>query len=414
MGIISGYVGERATRSEVKPMCDETSKDRGLSDIVLRAERLTKRFDAVVAVDAVSFEVERGETLSLLGPSGCGKTTTLRLVAGLERPDEGHLTVADRQIASPDIGLFVPPENRAMGLVFQSYAVWPHMSVFENVAYPLRARRTPKREIKQRVQDMLEITGLQHLGDRQVTKLSGGQQQRVALARSLVYRPEILLLDEPLSNLDAHLRTEMRTQLKRLQAELNTTMLFVTHDQVEALYLSDRIAVMRDARIEQIGTPQEIYNHPATFFVNTFVGRNLTFPARISVSADGLVAEVGDRGRLNVSSMSSHSWRDGDLATIVIRPEQVSVHSGQAHPGLNQLVVEVFDVAYMGDRSELVLDLEGSQLIVRVPVDVDLIAGDTALLQMEPHSALAWPQNEGVEDQAIEREQSDPLTASTF
>lgn len=365
----------------------------------------------MVAVDRISFDVQRGETLSLLGPSGCGKTTTLRLVAGLERPDEGRLSLADKPLASPDIGLFVPPEKRAMGLVFQSYAVWPHMSVFENVAYPLRARRTKRRELKQRVEDMLEVTGLQHLADRRVTKLSGGQQQRVALARALVYRPEILLLDEPLSNLDTHLRTEMRTQLKRLQAELNTTMLFVTHDQVEALYLSDRIAVMKDARIEQLGTPQEIYNNPATFFVNTFVGRNLTFPARISVSGDDLLASVGDRGRLDVSSLSDHNWQEGDSAIVVVRPEQVSVHPGSSAPRPNQLLVDVFDVAYMGDRSELVLDLEGSQLIVRAPVELELAAGDKALLQMEPDSAYAWPQHEATDVQEIEG-QNHPLIVS--
>src|SRR5947207_3047248 len=247
----------------------------------VRATGLVKTFGPVVAVNDLSFEAKAGELLTLLGPSGCGKTTTLRLVAGLERPDRGEIHVGDRPLSSTESGLFVPPERRGLGMVFQSYAIWPHMTVFENVAYPLTLRHVKSSEVKQRVEQTLELVGLGALHDRPSTLLSGGQQQRVALARALVYSPDILLLDEPLSNLDAKLRNLMRVELKRLQERVSVTVLFVTHDQIEAMSLSSRLAVMNHGHIEQLGSPQDVYERPETPFVEDFLGRVVRFRGTI-------------------------------------------------------------------------------------------------------------------------------------
>src|ERR687885_785728 len=242
---------------------------------MIRIQRLEKVFEtprgAIRAVDEVHLEVGAGEFLVLLGPSGCGKTTTLRCVAGLERPDGGSIVVAGRKVSGN--GRFVPPHKRDIGMVFQSYAIWPHMSVFENVAFPLRvARGIPGADIKRRVEEALATVQLAGYEGRMATQLSGGQQQRLALARALVRQPRVLLLDEPLSNLDAKLREHMRTEVRELQRALGITTLYVTHDQAEALSMSNRIAVMERGRIMQEGTPREIYQRPATRFVADFVG----------------------------------------------------------------------------------------------------------------------------------------------
>ncbi len=233
--------------------------------------RVTKRFGAVRAVHGVDLAVQTGEFFTLLGPSGCGKTTVLRLIAGLERPEEGEIRIAGRPVASPDRGVFVPAARRQVGMVFQNFALWPHMTVVENVAFGLQARGVSPEERRTLVRQALSLLRLDDLGERFPHELSGGQQQRVALARALVTQPQVLLMDEPLSNLDANLRAAMRTELKRLHQQLGATTVYVTHDQVEALTLSDRIAVMRNGRVVQVGTPEEVYRQPATLFVAGFV-----------------------------------------------------------------------------------------------------------------------------------------------
>jgi iron(III) transport system ATP-binding protein len=238
---------------------------------MITIKQLRKTYEASVAVDCIDLEVREGEVMALLGPSGCGKTTTLQLLAGFLRPDAGEIWIADRLLSSARS--VVPPERRNMSLIFQSYAVWPHKTVAQNVAYGLQVRKLPRAEIDTRVRRMLERVKLGALAQRYPAELSGGQQQRVALARALVVEPQVLLLDEPLSNLDANLREEMRFEIRRLHDETGITMIYVTHDQAEAMVISDRIAVMNLGRVEQVGRPDEIYEMPRTRFVASFIGR---------------------------------------------------------------------------------------------------------------------------------------------
>src|SRR5499433_3913094 len=292
----------------------------------VRASGLVKTFGSVVAVNDLSFEAKAGEFLTLLGPSGCGKTTTLRLVAGLERLDRGEIQVGGRPLSSTQSGLFVPPERRGMGMVFQSYAIWPHMTVFENVAFPLQELRVPRAEIRDRVMAILGTVGLSGLHARPAPMLSGGQQQRVALARALVSNPEVLLLDEPLSNLDARLREEMRFELRDMQARLGITSIFVTHDQAEAMTLSDRIIVMRGGHIEQEGRPEDVYQRPRTPFVMDFLGRANHLPARIALDDDGRrIAIVA--GGCGVPLLDAAEWDDGAEVLLAFRPEAVRAHA---------------------------------------------------------------------------------------
>src|SRR5207244_1215688 len=249
-----------------------------------------ERHKRVLAVDHVSLDVQEGELFTLLGPSGCGKTTTLRSIAGLETPDEGEISVGGRILFASRTKMRVPANQRGLGMVFQSYAIWPHMNVFQNVAFPLqvlpRNKRPSRSELRKRVERVLAVVKLDHLASRDATALSGGQQQRLALARALVMEPALLLLDEPLSNLDAKLRERMRFELKRLQRELGITTVYVTHDQSEALALSHSIAVMNKGRIEQIGAPREIYERPVNQFVADFIGSTNFLDATVS-AADG-------------------------------------------------------------------------------------------------------------------------------
>jgi len=259
----------------------------GVGETVLTLDRVSKRFSEAAAVDSVSPSIRRGEVFTLLGPSGCGKTTTLRLVAGLEQPDAGEITLRDRVVASAARRHFVAPNQRNLGMVFQSYAVWPHMTVFENVAYPLQLRGLSKAAVREKVARVLDLVGLAGTESRPGTLLSGGQMQRLALCRALVYEPDLLLLDEPFSNLDAKLREQMRVEVKLLQRRLGITVLFVTHDQVEALSLSDRLAVMHRGRVEQVGSPRALYERPASAFVRDFLGQTVVLGGRVAAPASG-------------------------------------------------------------------------------------------------------------------------------
>jgi iron(III) transport system ATP-binding protein len=287
----------------------------------------------VFAVDDISFEVKDGELFTLLGPSGCGKTTTLRCVAGLESPDQGEIAVGDRILFSSEKRIRVPANARGLGMVFQSYAIWPHMNVQQNVAFPLqvlpRRERPSRKTIRERVERVLTAVRLDHLASRPATDLSGGQQQRLALARALVMEPPVLLLDEPLSNLDAKLREEMRFELKRLQRELGITGVYVTHDQVEALAMSNRVAVMRDGKIEQVGRPREIYEAPTSRFVADFIGTSNFIDGVVRARENGVYAIHTADGDLRVRSDAE--FPVGANVVVSARPEHIAIAAETAN-----------------------------------------------------------------------------------
>jgi len=313
---------------------------------VLEVRGITKRFGPVVAVDDLSLVVEKGEVLALLGPSGCGKTTVLRLTAGLEQPDAGQVVISGQNVTQR------PPEARGVGLVFQSYALFPHLSVAANVAYGLRFKRGVNR--KGRVQELLKLVGLAGYERRKPHQLSAGQQQRVALARALAPEPRILLLDEPLSALDAALRKDLRAELRALLKRLGMTALYVTHDQEEALALADRVAVMRDGRLEQVAPPEKLYARPQTPFVATFLGRANLWPGRVvSVDGDRAVVEVaGER-----ISAERGEAQEGDEVFLFFRPEWVQVGEGP-------FVAKIESAEYLGDRWEVRAQFRGLPLVL--------------------------------------------------
>ncbi|HXJ79683.1 MAG TPA: ABC transporter ATP-binding protein [Candidatus Methylomirabilis sp.] len=360
----------------------------------VRVAGLAKAFGRVVAVDGLTFVAKAGEFLTLLGPSGCGKTTTLRLIAGLEQPDAGDIHVGDRVVSSSATGVFVPPERRGMGMVFQSYAIWPHMTVFENVAFPLQELRVPRREIRDRVMAILDTVGLGALGDRPAPMLSGGQQQRVALARALVSKPEVLLLDEPLSNLDARLREEMRFELRDMQARLGLTSIFVTHDQAEAMTLSDRIVVMNAGRIEQEGRPEDVYQRPRTCFVMDFLGRANHLPARMARNGAGWVAMVNGNG-LGVPVDDPAPWTEGQEVVLAFRPESAEARAATAD-GDGAWIGVVRSSVYVGGHVEYVIDLGGVTVRTKGPVDPRLPRESRAQLTISPRAVRLWPASEGV------------------
>jgi iron(III) transport system ATP-binding protein len=320
----------------------------------VRVENLRKSFGKVCAVAGISFEVEKGEFVTLLGGSGCGKTTTLRIIAGLEENEVGQIILDDHVVSNPALGKFVPPEKRKIGMVFQSYAIWPHMTVFENIAFPLKVRRVPPDKIREQVCEVLTMVGLPDLGLRMASRLSGGQQQRVAIARALACNPSILLMDEPLSNLDAKLRERMRFELREMQTRLGIATLYVTHDQAEAMVLSDRIIVMNEGHIEQVGTPWEIYEHPKSEFVSDFIGMANLLEAVVAGELGGersLMKLLGNDRELTINRRISGK----DLALLLIRPENVQLGRLQDLPAENTWSLKVELAAYFGDHRQYVL-----------------------------------------------------------
>jgi spermidine/putrescine transport system ATP-binding protein len=322
----------------------------------LVVHRLVKRYSPQVAVGPISFEVAAGEFFSLLGPSGCGKTTTLRCIAGFETPSEGSIVLAGKEITG------VPAHRRDVGLVFQSYALFPHLSVFDNVAFGLRLRKLAKADIDERVGRILDLVGLAALAARYPAQLSGGQQQRVAIARSTVLEPRLLLFDEPLSNLDLKLRVQMRAELRDLQRRLGKTSIYVTHDQTEALALSDRIAVLSQGRIEQVGRPAEIYDTPATAFVADFIGSSNLIETRIVAKANGTTELRASSGlALRIGPVDEAV---GDRLLILVRPERIRLDPAP-EPGVNRIEAEVDDLTYLGEDIHLrVMPREGAALSV--------------------------------------------------
>jgi spermidine/putrescine transport system ATP-binding protein len=350
--------------------------------VAISLEGVGKRFGSVVAVHETTLDIRDGEFFSMLGPSGCGKTTTLRMIAGFETPDEGRVLLRGADVTN------VPPNQRNVNTVFQHYALFPHMSVFDNVSFGLELKKVPRGERRERVAEMLRVVQLEGMEKRKPLQLSGGQQQRVALARALVNRPAALLLDEPLGALDVKLRKQMQLELKRIQTELGTTFVYVTHDQEEALTMSDRIAVMNSGEIEQVGDPKEIYEHPRTPFVADFVGSLNAFDLRVDEVANGLaLMRVSEHERLVVPIGTSA--REGDALRVAVRPERVRIEPSNGRPPEGGSVIEgtVAELVYLGGLTQFHVETDAAGRIVSHRMD------DAVAARLEPGKrvVLSWP-----------------------
>ena len=359
----------------------------------MRLDGISKFFGSFRAVDGLSLGVLPGEIFALLGPSGCGKSTTLRQIAGLDQPDQGRIAVGDRVLFDSADGTFVPAQKRNMGMVFQSYAIWPHLSIFETVAYPLRLRRTPAAEADAAVRTILQHVGLAGLEQRRPTTLSGGQQQRVALARALVYKPDVLLLDEPFSNLDVKLREQMRVELKMLQRQVGVTVILVTHDQAEALSLSDRIAVMNAGRVEQVGDPLDLYERPATPFVRDFIGQTTKIPVEVTgIEGENVTLSVpGTPVRLASTQSRLDGVAPGARGVACIRPESIVLGDDIRAAGGNMIEATLEALLFVGDRYECFLNFGGEKLIAYAPRGARLREGQPVRLQLPKEALTLWP-----------------------
>jgi len=352
-------------------------------------EAIAKHFGPVRAVDDVSLTVADGRLLTLLGPSGCGKTTTLRMIAGLEQNDAGRIIIGDRVVSDGARGLFVPPERREIGMVFQSYAIWPHMTVAANVGYPLEVRHLPRADVRARVIDALRLMQMEHLAERPATALSGGQQQRVAIARALVFQPRVLLMDEPLSNLDAQLREQMRLEIRALQQRLAITTVYVTHDQEEAMVLSDEIAVMHEGRVLQAAAPEIMYARPASRAVAAFFGTPNLLPAKVRE-----VRREGDEMLARVDGEGWEGWcaapatvQAGDAVTVIARPEIIRLGAERPRTGIAWMGI-VRQRIFRGARNVYAIESGALRVIVDAPPDQTVREGTTVTLTVD--SAHTW------------------------
>ncbi len=365
-----------------------------LHNPMVEIEHLHKHFGPETAVEDFNLSIAEGEFVTLLGPSGCGKTTTLRCIAGLERPEAGEIRIGNEIVVSAEKDIFLFPEHRNIGMVFQSYAVWPHMTVFDNVAYGLRVRRAPSSVIKKQTNQTLELVGLHHLAQRYATKLSGGQRQRVALARAIVYQPKVILFDEPLSNLDAKLREQMRDEIVRLQKEVGITSIYVTHDQSEALVMSDRVVVMDKAVIQQIGDPQTIYARPVNTFVANFIGvASLLEGSLLGRTGDYCDMEIplGEgRPPLYIQAVGGDGAQKGQRLYLSLRPEDISLHLEAPHGESNGNVLEgnVIDTVYLGSFLECRVQVGCHELSIQIDHFEQLAPGQNVFLTFQPDHGL--------------------------
>jgi len=365
----------------------------------VKIDCITKNFTAFKAVDNLSLSIEAGEFVTLLGPSGCGKTTTLRMVAGLEQNDDGSISIGHEAVSDAARGFFLPPERRSLGMVFQSYAIWPHMTVLENVAYPLKVRRLSAKEMELRARAALRLVEMEDFAERPAPALSGGQQQRVAIARALVFEPAVMLLDEPLSNLDAKLRAQMGDEFRKLQRRLGVTTLYVTHDQDEAMALSDRVVVMHKGRILQMGPPEQIYQRPESLRVARFFGSPNLFTARITETLrdgeDGLLVRVEGPGITGLT-VAQRGLEPGREITVMVRPENLSPFkpSDDADERLSWHGT-VAHAVFRGSRRSVVVDTPQGPVNVEIPALIRVTQGEEITLYARPEGAWAFdPQPE--------------------
>jgi ABC-type sugar transport system ATPase subunit len=338
----------------------------------VKLENLTKRWGKVVGVEAVNLDINDGEFVVFLGPSGCGKTTTLLMVAGIYKPSAGTIRFDDRVVNE------VGPKDRNIGMVFQSYALYPHMTVFQNISYPLKLMKTPKAEMQERTQRVADMMGIGNLMDRKPAFLSGGQQQRVALGRALVKEPELLLFDEPLSNLDARLRLSMRSEIKRLQIDLGITSIYVTHDQVEAMTMADRIAVMKDGQLHAYDTPEEVYNRPRTLFIGEFIGNPPMNLLTVDVSkTNGTFHAQADDLDVIVSAARSEKAAEKNRVTLGIRPEDIKI-------GEKGIVGEIFGVETFGRDHLIEVVIGDNHIFVLADPELRLKSGSNVQIEINP------------------------------
>ena len=358
-------------------------------ETVIDVRDLSIRYGTVTAVESVNFIAGKGEQVTLLGPSGCGKTSTLRAVAGLEKPTSGAIRILGRPMFDSAAGINVPAEQRGLSMVFQSYAIWPHMTVFDNVAYGLRVRNESGARLDEKVMAALELVKMTPYAKRNASMLSGGQQQRVALARACAFSPSVLLFDEPLSNLDAKLRAEMRIELRDLQHRLGVTSLYVTHDLEEALAMSDRIVVMRAGNIEQNGTAADIYNHPRTAFVADFVGSAnlITGTTRPAVGLrDHVVIDCGNGQTMLAATLGRPVLPTGTVSLRTVHTRLVTVRTEVDHP--NVWPVTIKKAVFLGDLTQIHVDWGGRELILREVTAKSHTPGESAFLSIAPHQCI--------------------------
>jgi ABC-type Fe3+/spermidine/putrescine transport system ATPase subunit len=354
----------------------------------IELKNLYKCFQKVVAVNRIQLSVEQGEMLTLLGPSGCGKTTTLRCIAGLEAPEEGDIVIDGKSVLSPAV---VPSAKRGIGMVFQNYAVWPHMRVYNNVVYGLKLQGVSKEEIRKNARQVLDLVGLEGLENRYPGQLSGGQQQRVALARALVRNPKVLLLDEPLSNLDAKLREKMRFEIKSLVQRMGITSVYVTHDQAEAMVISDRIAVMQSGDVVQVGTPQQIYKEPVNRFVADFIGTMNFLAGEVSAvlpDRKAAVVRAGFGGEIVCKGVDFNEIKPGRKVYASIRPEDVEVLTEPSDDPENVFKGMLAQQAYLGNFLTLFVNLDGAMIRVQVPRHLPQAEGQTLSVYLDPEKCM--------------------------
>jgi len=355
----------------------------------VRIEKLVKRFGSVEAIAGVNIHIPEGKIVTLLGPSGCGKTTTLRCLAGFEDANEGQIWIGDQLIFDSKQNINLAPQRRDMGMVFQSYAVWPHMSVFENIAFPLRIRKASRKTIEEKVMRAMKMVGIEELKDRLPSEISGGQQQRVAFARAIVYEPGVLLLDEPLSNLDAKLREQMRFEILELQRKIGITTVYVTHDQEEAMVLSDEVLVMDFGKVIQRGDPETIYFDPNSEFVADFIGKINFMSGTVADLQEGVaVVKINDGGFDSQIQSTRTNYSEGQKVLASVRPENIEILTEKPDEAVNTWPARLVRKSFLGGMFDMVVEVGGKEMRARTPFVVDAKSGSDIFIRIKPKDVL--------------------------